>query len=222
MPLNTKSITVTLAAAVANGIALSQAGTASTPLTLAGSLVTGGVATLDSGGAARRVNIQSLGNDTAISFVIVGTDRYGRAQSETLGGAGTASATSLRDYITVKSVMPTGNTATGVLVGTNGTGSSDLYICDWVPNGNLIGAALEFTGTANATVQETLDDFSPAWDQVANTFVYFNDANLAAVTQNTQKNLSGPFTGIRLTVNSYSNGASVTLKLITPFIGGRL
>lgn len=220
MPLNTKTISLSPGAAVSNGIATSQTGSANTPLTINGSLASGGVATLDK--IARRVQITSAGNDSAISFVIVGTDRYGRAQSETLAGAGTASATSVRDYLTVTSITPTGNVATSVLAGTNGTLSSDLYVCDWVPNGNLIGAALEFSSTGAAGVQETLDDYSPAWDQVANTFVWFNDSNLNAVTQNTKNVLAGPFTGIRLTVTSYAANSTITLRLITPFIGGRL
>lgn len=223
MPLNTKTITIALATAVANGIAASQSGTAGTPLTLNGSLVTGGVATLDSGGAARRVIITPAGDEHTNSFTITGTDRYGRPQIETIAGvANPAVVQSTKDFLTVSKIVPVSSTAAAVTAGTNGVASSDAYICDWVPNGNLIGAALEFSGTANATVQECLDDFAPSWDQVANNFVWYNDAGMTSISANTRNNLAGPFTAIRLTVNSYSNGASVTLKLITPFIGGRI
>src|SRR5581483_6712603 len=83
------------AAGVANGIAQSQAGTAGTALTLNGSLVTSGIAYLDASNktptvatpnAARRVIVTSAGNDSGITFAIVGTDRYGNALSETLAG----------------------------------------------------------------------------------------------------------------------------------------
>lgn len=220
MPLNTKTIALSPGAAVSNGIATSQVGVASTPLTINGSLATAGVATLDK--IARRVQITSAGNDSAATFLITGTDRYGRVQSEILTGASTASATSARDYLTVTSIIPSANSATSVLAGTNGTLSSDAYICDWVPNGNLIAAALQFSSTGNATVQECLDDYSPAWDQVANTFVWYNDANMAAVTQNAKNILAGPFTALRLEVTSYAANSTITLRLITPFIGGRI
>ena len=74
-----------LAAAAATGIALSQSGTAGTALTLNGSLVTSGVANL--GSIARRVIVTSAGNDSTNTFTIVGTDRYGRTQTEVLTGA---------------------------------------------------------------------------------------------------------------------------------------
>jgi hypothetical protein len=222
MPLNTKTITYQLAAAVATGISTSASGTAGTSLLINGSLATGGVATLDSGGAARRVIVTSAGNDSSITFKITGTDRYGRSQSEVLTGANTAAAQSTKDYLTVTSIVPSGNTASTVTAGTNGVGSSDAYIVDWVPNGNLIGAAIEIaTGkTVNCTVQESYDDLSPAWDQANNNVTWFNDTNLASKTANTAGTLAGPFTMIRLLINSGTDPA--TLKLITPFIGGRI
>ena len=168
MPNFTKTITYALAAAVTTGIAASQSGTANTPLTLNGSLVTVGVATLDSGGAARRVIVTSAGNDSGITFKIVGTDRYGRPQTEILTGANTAAAQSVKDFLTVTSITPSGNTASTVTSGTNGVGSSAPMIVDWNPNGNLIGCSTLVAGTVNYTIQEAMDDFSPAWDLTQN------------------------------------------------------
>jgi hypothetical protein len=221
MPLNTKTITYQLAAAVTNGIAQSQAVTAGTPMTLNGSLVTAGVATLDSGGAARRVLLTFAASEATNSFKIVGTDRYGRAQTEQLPGAATT-AQSVKDFLTVTAITPTNNGAGNIQAGTNGVGSSDAYIVDWVPNGNLIGAAIEIAAgkTVNVTVQESYDDLSPAWDQANNNVTWFNDANLASKAANTNGTLAGPFTMIRLLINSGTDPAS--LKLITPFIGGRI
>jgi len=125
MPLNTKTITYQLVASVATGIATAQAGTAATKLTLNGSLVTAGVATLDSGGAARRVIITSVSDETAHTFLITGTDRYGRVQSETLAGANAGVAQSVKDYKTVTSILSNSNTTGNVSAGTHGVGSSE-------------------------------------------------------------------------------------------------
>lgn len=216
MPLNTKTITMQLAAAAATGIAAAQSVTAATPMTLSGSLVTGGVATMD---VARRVLLTFAADETGHNFVLTGTDRYGRPQIETVAGAA-ATAQSTKDFLTITKIVPSNNGAGNVSAGTNGVGSSDAYICDWVPNGNLIGAQLIFNGTANVTVQESMDDLSPAWDQANNTVNWFDDTNLASKSSNAHGQLAGPFTMIRLTVNSGTT--AVTLKLITPFIGGRI
>ena len=217
MALNTKTITYALVAAVTTGIATSQSGSS---ITLNGSLVSGGVATLDSGGAARRVIVSSGGNDTAITFLIKGTNYAGVAQSEVLPGASGAAAQSVKDYKTVTSITPSGAVATYITAGTNGVGSSPPIVLDWVPNGNLIGCSALLTGTANYTIQEALDDFSPAWDMTVNNPNWFNDANFASVSASAHYNLAGPFTLARVLVNSGTG--TVQAKFVTPFIGGAI
>lgn len=216
MPNFTKTITYALVASVATGIATSQSGTANTKLTLNGSLVTSGVATLDSGGAARRVIITSAGNDAGITFTIAGTDRYGRPQTEVLTGtAGVAQST--KDFATVTSITPSGNTASTVTSGTNGVGSSAPMVADWSPNGNLIACSTLITGTVNYTIQEALDDLAPAWDLTANNPNWFPDSTFNASTTSQHGTLSGPFTLIRILINSGTG--TVQAKFITPFIG---
>jgi hypothetical protein len=220
MPLNTKSITIGgLVAAAANGIATSQSGSS---ISINGSLASGGVASLSQ---ARRVIVTSQGDDTGITFSIVGTDRYGRAQTEVLKGTSGPStpAQTAHDFLTVTSITPSGAVASSVTAGTNGTASSDAYIVDWVPNGNLIGINAIASGSVTYSVEECYDDFSPAWDQANNTWNWVQDATIKSTSASAHGQLAGPFTAIRITVNSYSGtSASVTAKLITPFIGGRI
>lgn len=221
MPANTKTLSIgPIAAAAATGIAASQSVTGGTKMTLSGSLVSGGVATMD---AARRVIITPAADEHTNTFTIVGTDRYGRPQTEALAGvANPAVAQSAHDFLTVTSITPTNNGAGNVSAGTNSVASTDAYICDWIANPNVIGAALEINGTANVTVQESYDDLSPAWDQTG-TVTWFNDTNLASKSSSTVNTLAGPFTMIRLLLNSGGvSPASASLKLIVPFIGGRI
>lgn len=220
MPNGTKTISIgPIAAASTTNIATAQSATANTPLTINGSAATAGVATLD---VARRVLLTFAADETGHNFTLTGTDRYGRPQTEVIAGAA-ASAASVKDYVTITKIVPGSNGAGNISAGTNGVASSDAYICDWIANPNTIGAAVEAVGTVNVTVQECYDDFAPAWDQAANTFVWFNDPNFASVTQNKSGTLAGPFTAIRLTLNSGGTGtASAALKLIVPFIAGRI
>lgn len=221
MPAYTKIITYQLAASAATGIATAQAGTAGLNLTLNGSLVTGGVATLDSGGAARRVIITSVSDESTHTFLITGTDRYGRVQSETLTGAAALGvAQSVKDYLTVTAIKSNSTTTGNVTAGTNGVGSSAPVILDWLTNGNIIGANIVLGGTANVTVQEAMNDLSPAWDVNNNPPDWFDDPNLASKSSNTAGKINGPYTMARLTINSGT--AQAKLQLAAPAIFGAI
>jgi hypothetical protein len=205
-----KQIVMHLPAAAATGIAASQSGTAATPLTLSGSLVTSGVANLV---VARRVIVTSAGNDSSITFTIVGTDRYGRSQTEVLTGASGVAQTS-HDFLTVTSITPSGNTASTVTAGTNSVGSSDAYICDAAINRADYSASVVVSGTVTYIIEESYDDIGPNYDQAANTVNWFTDPIFNAQTANQAGILSGPFTMIRLTINSGTGTA--TARIITP------
>ena len=213
-----KTITYSLVAAAATGVALSQSGTAATPLTLNGSLVTAGVATLDSGGASRRVIITSAGDDSTHTFNVVGTDRYGRAQTEVLTGANGVAQT-LHDFKTVTSITPNQNTTSTVTAGTNAVGSSDPWIIDAFANPQDFGCAVVVTGTVTYTIEESYDDLAPNWNLAANSYTFFADPTFNARSVNTNGVLSGPYTMIRLTINSGTGSA--TARIVQGGIFGR-
>ncbi len=119
------SIVVTLAAAVANSVALSQTPSGAGNLTINGSLASGGVATLD---AARRVIVTSAGNDSGRTFTITGTDRSGQALVEAITGAAIGAASSTQDFATVTQIAADAATAGAVTAGTSAVGSGP-----WVP-----------------------------------------------------------------------------------------
>lgn len=211
-----KTITYVLIAGVANGIAASQAGTANTALTLNGSLVVGGIAVFDT---ARRVIVTSAGNDSGITFKIVGTDRNGRPQTEIITGAtATNAAQTTRDFLTVISITPSGNTASTVTAGTNGVGSSGPLVVDAFVNPASYMAGTVVTGTANYTVEKSLDDLAPAYDLTVNSPTWYADPTFNAQTAGQNGNISGPVNLIRLTINSGTG--SVTLRIIMPFVAG--
>lgn len=219
MPLYSKTLSLTLPAAVTNGISTTAGVTAPASLVLNGSLTSGSPA-FASLVTAQRVGIHSASDDTGITFKIVGTDRYGRAQSEVLTGGNAATVNSVKDYLTVTSITPSGTTAGNVYAGTVAVGSTAPMIVDWVPNGNLMGCSTLVSGTVNYSIQEARDDFAPAWDLAANNPNWFTDTNFSAIAVNATGNLSGPFTMVRLLINSGTG--TVTAKILTPFIGGAI
>jgi hypothetical protein len=152
-----------LATADADGLAQSQTLGAAGPLTLNGALVSGGVGTLDSGGAARRVLIISAADDSALTWTIVGTDRYGNAQTATLAGSNTGVYTK-EDFLTVTQISANGATAGAVTAGTNGVGSTSWFAREFGSLGSL-GALIYITGTVTADFEITWDDPNVGMDR---------------------------------------------------------
>ena len=143
-----------LAAASANAIALSQTLGAAGPLTLNGSLVSSGVATMD---ATRQVLLTSAGNDSGINFTITGTGPTGAAQSETVTGANAATVASVLSYATIKSITASGATAGNVTAGTNTVADSPWVRFDTMATG-AVAAMFTTTGTVNYTLYLSMDD----------------------------------------------------------------
>ena len=188
----------------ANSIALSQTPASAGNLTLNGSLVTGGVATLPQ---VRRVGITSTGADTGNNFTITGTNSSGAVISETLAGpAANATVTSAYNYATVTSISVSAATAGAITVGTTTTpiGSSD-----WKqPNRNITPANMSVgvyiaSGSANVTVEYTYDD--PNLLVPSNSAIppnVFPMTSLQNVTSTIDGVLNQPVSAVRATVNS--------------------
>ena len=215
MTANINSLSLALVAAVANGISTSQSLGAAGNLTITGSLATAGVATMD---VARRVGITSAGNDSALTWTITGTNRYGRVQSEVLAGTNVGTSQSVNDYLTVSSIYGSAATASTVTAGTTTVGSSALIAIDYFANPASIAAKLSFTGTATATIEVCMDDpgadygfngVPPSWSSATN----FN-----AISTNTSGQIGGPLTAARLTVNSGTG--TVKMSMVQGFIAG--
>lgn len=212
-----KAIFYQLAASVVNGIALSQSKGSAGNFTLNGSLVSAGVATLDSGGSARRVLFTFAADETGHSFTVTGTDRYGRPQSEVVSGNATTAFTT-KDYLTVTQVSVASATTGNVQIGTNGVGSSTPLIVDAFVNPANYSCATVATGTVNYTVEKSSDDLAPAWDLANNSPTWYPTPTFNTQTTSVDGIISGPCTMIRLTINSGTG--SVTARIIMPFVAG--
>jgi len=143
-----------LAAAAANNICLSQTPSGAGYLTLNGSLVSSGVAVLDT---PRRILLTTNANETAKTFTVVGTNWSGAAAGEVITGVTSSTVASVLDYKTVLSIYASAATTAAITFGTTTTAASPWVRFDgW----GLPQAAVQCvkTGTINYTVQQTLDD----------------------------------------------------------------
>lgn len=204
-----------LAAASANNIALSQTPGAAGPLTLNGSLVAGGIATLDN---PRRVLITTA--DTTHTFTVTGTTPTGSVISEVVGPI-TTSAYTAQDFKTVTSVTINAAATAAVTVGTNAIASTPwVRLDEWAsPN---VSIQCDVTGTVNYTVQSTNDDPNSPTDPVsisAMTWLATNDTNAVNATGAVQTNYLFAPTFVRVLLNSGTG--SVSAKVIQYDVANR-
>lgn len=206
------------AAASANNICLSQTPGGAGALTLNGAAVTAGVATLD---MARRVLLTCAGNNSARLFTITGTADGERVISEVLAGTNTLTSCTLKDYKTITSIVIDGASTGAVTVGTASAAAvlpavNYAASSPWIPitrEAWEVGFDVIVTGTINYTVEYTAD-YMTAPGLAVDT--YFNPfAHPVAVNQtgNIINSVDFPIAAIRVTINTYTAGATLTFNV---------
>jgi hypothetical protein len=195
-----RQYTLSLAAPSSTSVALSQTSLAGVSLLINGGLASNGVATFDN---PRRVLVSPTGNESANTFTISGTDRYGIPQSEALAGLNATSSFTAHDFATVSSVIPINMPAAVLTVGTNGVGSTEPWVVDTWANPPSIGV---FTTVSSAAVIYDVEvcgqDLSPAWNVNNNTPTYYPNENFAGIGYNARGFINEPITMIRGTILS--------------------
>lgn len=188
----------------ANNIALSQTPVGAGALTLNGSLA---VTTLGVTTAVlptpQRVLITTA--DTTHTFAITGTTSTGALLTETVTSSGTNVQSTL-DYSTITSIRISGAATGAVTVGTSGVAATPWVRLDEWAN-TQVSIQCEVTGTANYTVQSSLDDPNSATDAVlpsAMVWIASNDATVVAATTSQQSNYQFAPTFVRVLLNSGS------------------
>jgi hypothetical protein len=206
--------TKSLSAASANNIAQSQSGTIGTALTLNGSAVTAGVATIDTASATnsaigRRVLITTGSTDATngVVWVVVGTNAGGATITDSFNGVNAGTVNSNLDFVTVTSITPTAGSAgtTTTQAGTSANGSSPWVMLNWrgFPPLN-VGIAVELvSGSATYSIEYTYDD--PNQLQAGAAFplplTSLVTAALVAATATKDGNLLTPAVAVRLTIS---------------------
>ena len=203
---NPSRLTITLVAAVSNGICTSQTPGAAGNLTLNGSLVVAGPTYLGlntyplingvtpAGTAAgnftnyaqmdvaRRISIASAGSsDGAAIFTVYGFNRDMQPIYQAVTGvvSGTPGVTTL-DFLYVTQITVSAATAAAVTVGTNTVGSTA-----WIPPQlavtawALSGAALLISGSGTYQIEHTYDDPNAAINPPIGGYGFIVEANSA-------------------------------------------
>jgi hypothetical protein len=211
--------TLALAAASANNIALSQAGpTGAGNLTLNGSTVTGGVATLD---AARRVLFTPAGAEATNGTIwtIYGTNRSGAAIQEAVTGVNNpATVGTSQDFKTVTRIAVNKTQAGNVTVGTSAVGSTNWVMLNNATTPMNAGVNVTVSGVITYTVEYTYQD--PNTLTTLGTFpTVFSLATMTGQTGTLDSTFTTPVWGIRATQTAFTNPGNLTLTVLQAGIG---
>jgi len=135
------TITADTVALDADGISVAASVGNNAALVIGGALADSGSVTLSHG---RLITILSAGDDSAISFTVVGTDVNGDSQTETVTGANAGTATSSKYFKTIASITAVGNPAGNVSAGINASAADAIFTM----RSRLKGMFLTSTATA--------------------------------------------------------------------------
>ena len=144
-----------------NGISTTASISGAAALTINGTLTSGGSYT-SGDNIGQLITITSAGDDSGITFTIVGTNAVGDAQTEVLTGADTDVATSSGYFNTVASITTSASTDAAVTAGVTGTGTGTVFAgrtrirglqgLSGTSAGNLLFKNTSVTGTTLLTV----------------------------------------------------------------------
>lgn len=162
-----------------------------------------------------RVIITSGGNDTGITFTIVGYDFAENPQSEVVTGASGAAATSVLDYAKITSITASGAVATVVEAGW-GT----EYITPWIAVGNYRGHMQTYWDVwvdSGATISYNLEATDSPLNRPDKSYTGKYSDNVIILASAQTASLNGvwvaPYTFVRLRIISLTGG-NVKLRVI--------
>ncbi|HZS57527.1 MAG TPA: VCBS domain-containing protein [Bryobacteraceae bacterium] len=199
-----------------NGIATAQAPAQATNLTLSGSLVSGGVATLDN---PRRVAITTTSNETARTFTIYGTNRTKQNISEAIKGTNGSAVYTSNDFKTVTQISVDAATSGNVEAGTNGVASTPWFNADYHTTPLNLGVSVVVSGTITYNVEYTYEDLNNPVNGV------FPALWVNAIMSNKTTNLdatntfSFPVTALRLTQTTNTTSSYATITVLQAGLG---
>lgn len=209
------SITMTPANTDTDGLADNNDSSGSS-LTLDGALTSGGTFT-SADGLGRRVQITDTAtvDQSGATFTVTGTDVQGNAISEAITGPGSgATVTSTYYFYTISSVA----IASGAACGTVDMGTADEAVSAWKPLDWRqlpfeVSIAANISGTINYGVQHTLDNILA--DGAVETSVFSLDhSDFQSKTVDYDGNYDFPVSAIRMVINSFTNGATVSATVL--------
>ena len=192
-----------------DGIVVAETLGAAGDFTIGGALASNGAVTFD---YPRQIIQTTVGNESARTFTITGTDEDGVAQTLAMTGLNATTGETAEYWSTVTQIASDDATVNDVKFGTVDEIQTKTYPLNFYST-EAATVSVDVTGTIDFTVQETfesvLDLSSPAVNAT-----WADVSALADKTADTTAAVSKNATAVRITVNSYSSGAELQARII--------
>lgn len=166
---------------------------------------------------ARRITFTSTGSLATVTFAIVGTDRYGTRQTESLlPTVTTGTTTSVKNWASVSQI--TLNTVTEIVNVGSGTAASQAIPLNYLADPFAVSLLVNLTTGASLTyeIQHTADNIRTAtgWNgeeqgTATQPSTWFVHPTLTGQTARADGNYSFPITAARINITSLTTGGVV-------------
>lgn len=168
-----------------------------------------------SDGLGHRVSIlnNTITDHSAKSVTLEGTDSDGKAIVETISAPGASSTVISNKYFkTLQGVTPSATIGADTFdIGWTDNVASKTIPLDYLSD-NPATVGVYLYGVVDYTCQESFDDLQATID-ASQKAAWFDVTELAAKTASLRSSLSLNATGVRLLINSYTNGARIQFAL---------
>lgn len=186
-----------------DGIAAAQQLAGAGDLVLAGALTVNGVWASD---LAHQIGVYCAGDINTVVFTIYGTNQDGVSTTETVTGVNAGTVETTGYFKQVTRIAASAAVGTDVIVGTvdeicTQTIPLDVYTEDHT-------FSVDVTGTLNYDMEVTFG--RPTRGE---TLVWANDADIVNETASQFKDTAVKFGAVRVVVNSYTAGATLTFRI---------
>ena len=168
-----------------------------------------GIGTMTTPGA---IGLYAFGTESDITFTVVGVDRYGNDNSETITGPAAGTVTGAVDWTIIQKVTASATVDSAVEVGSVGTVFSQWVPVDKYGGDVSIGCTLSSGAGMTYAVQHTFDDIQAAGFQEddANVFVH---ATITGETTSQDGSYSTPITACRVAITAFTAG-TLTFQVV--------
>lgn len=177
--------------------------------TIGGALASGGAGTFD---YPRQLIQTTVGNESARTFTITGTDEDGVAQTLAMTGLNATTGETSEYWSTVTQIASDDATANDVKFGTVDEIQTKTYPLNFYSS-EAATISVDVTGTIDFTVQETFESILNMSSPAVNA-TWSDITALADKTADTTSTALKNATAVRITVNSYSSGAELQVRII--------
>ena len=196
-----------------DGICASQTPGGAGSLTLNGVLTGSVTSGVYNSTTAQQIGITSAGNDSGRTYTVTGKGYdsngfYSESVSEDVTGPNAGTVESTYYYVEITDISIDGAAAGANTVGTVDEAVTPIYPTNAWSLYN-VGLQVDITGTINTTVQYTLQDVQDTSIALS----WINATDLTTITADADKALSANVTGVRMVVNSGSDGGIAKLSI---------